>query len=208
MSTVSPALPNLSTVTSATASTGSSGQTGTASATGTASTSTGSNASTSSGSVSVITGAPTLTSGVSISKLTGLPTLSGYYSYPAPTVPPTANAPYMQAIHLPQNFVFIVVGAVIAFFALCLIAWHFLAAWSINRKIKRDGAAYTPLHDTKKSAKTEQGHDMADLSALPKSFGNSVPSLFFSPTASAARQSVIRPQSQHMASGHYRDISK
>jgi len=137
-----------------------------------------------------------------------LPTLPGGYSYPAPTVPPTANAPYMQASRLPENFVFIVVGAALGFIALLIVAWRILSSWSINHSFKRDasrGITYTALPDLKKNPAPESAHDMADLSKLPKSFSN-VPSLFFSPTAEVARQTQ-RPLSQHLPAGHYRDAS-
>ncbi|EXJ96247.1 hypothetical protein A1O1_01373 [Capronia coronata CBS 617.96] len=142
-----------------------------------------------------------------------LPTLPGGFNYPAPTVPPKAGAPYLQTSRLPENFVFIVVGAALGFIALLIFAWRILMTWSINRSFKRDAnagnaggtAAYTPLPDLKKNPAAQSGHDMADLSKLPRSF-SSVPSLFFSPTAEVAKQSQ-RPPSQHLPAGHYRDAS-
>lgn len=117
----------------------------------------------------------------------------------------------METSRLPQNFVFIIVGGVLAFSLLVVVLWRTLTAWSVNRSFKKDNAAmYTPLPDLKKRpVKAESGMDMADLSGakLPKSF-NSVPNLFFSPTAEVARQSMIRPQSQHMPGGYYRDASR
>lgn len=165
-----------------------------------------------------LTNAPALTSssgGLPGLSLTGLPTLSGAYSYPPPSVPPTAGAPYMHKTNLPENFVFIIVGAIIAFVALLIISWRVLTSWSINRRFKRDaghGASYTPLADFKQKPAVQSSHDMKDLGNLPKSF-SSVPSLFFSPTAEVARHSM-RPASkhssgvhQHMPAGHYRDAS-
>lgn len=142
-----------------------------------------------------------------------LPTLPGGYNYPPPTVPPKAGAPYLQTSQLPENFVFIVVGAALGFIALLTFAWRILMTWSINRSFKRDAnagtaggtATYTPLPDLKKNPAAQSGHDMADLSKLPRSF-SSVPSLFFSPTAEVAKQSQ-RPPSQHLPAGHYRDAS-
>lgn len=173
----------------------------------------------SSAAVSSLTGAPSLTSS-DIPKLTGLPTLSGYYSYPPPTVPPTQNAPYMQKDNLPENFVFIVVGACIAFVALVIIGWRTLTAWSINRRFRRgEGtvshgkASYTQLADFKQKPAAASNHDMKDLGNLPRNF-SSVPSLFFSPTAEVAKQSM-RPASgmvdssyAHLPAGHYRDASR
>lgn len=176
--------------------------------------------SSSSAAASSLSGAPQLTSG-GIPKLTGLPTLSGYYSYPPPTVPPTQNAPYMQKNNLPENFVFIIVGACIAFVALVIIGWRTLTAWSINRRFRRgEGtithgkASYTPLADIKQKPAAASTHDMKDLGNLPRNF-SSVPSLFFSPTAEVAKQSM-RPASgmmdsssyAHLPAGHYRDASR
>ena len=173
--------------------------------------------SSSSVSVSSLTGAPSLTSG--LPGLTDLPTLSGFYSYPAPTVPPTQNAPYMQRNNLPENFVFIIVGAVIAFVALVIIAWRVLTSWSINRRFGTytgtaagGKASYTPLSDFKSKPRAPSTHDMKDLGHLPKNF-SSVPSLFFSPTAEVARHSTRPPSNRepshgHLPAGHYRDASR
>jgi len=144
-----------------------------------------------------------------------LPTLPGGYNYPPPTVPPAAGAPYLAASQLPENFVFIVVGAALGFIALLIIGWQILMSWSINRRFKRDASAsgtgnvsYTPLPELKKNPAAQSSHNMADLKALPRSF-SSVPSLFFSPTAEVAKQAQRPPSSQHhhLPAGHYRDAS-
>ncbi len=151
---------------------------------------------------------------------TALPTLPGGYNYPAPTVPPKAGAPYLTSSRLPENFVFIVVGAALGFVALLVLGWRVVMTWSMNRSFKRDASSggagtgttisYAPLPDLKKNPagaapSAEPPHDMADLSKLPRSF-SSVPSLFFSPTAEVAKN-VQRPVSQHLPPGHYRDAS-
>ena len=138
------------------------------------------------------------------------PTLTGVFSYPPPSVPPVASAPYMQASRLPDNFVFIVVGAALGFIVLVIVVWRMMSSWAMNRNSKKVASAgstinYTPLPDLKKNPAAQSGHDMADLSKLPRSF-SSVPSLFFSPTAEVARQSQ-RPPSRHLPAGHYRDAS-
>ncbi|KAJ9623750.1 hypothetical protein H2204_011152 [Knufia peltigerae] len=110
-----------------------------------------------------------------------LPTLPGGFNYPPPTVPPKAGAPYLESSNLPDNFVFIVVGAVLGFVLFLIIAWRVVMSWSINRAFRRDaknGAAggnisYTPLPDLKKNPAMQSGHDMQDLSKLPRSFSNS-----------------------------------
>ena len=142
-----------------------------------------------------------------------LPTLPGGYNYPPPTVPPKAGAPYLAESQLPENFVFIVVGAAMGFVAFLIVAWRLVMSWSINRSFKRDAgiaasssAIYTPLPDLKKNPASQSAHDMADLSKLPRSFSN-VPSLFFSPTAEVAKQSLRPPSSHHLPAGHYRDAS-
>jgi len=127
----------------------------------------------------------------------------------------------MQKTNLPENFVFIVVGACIAFIALLIIAWRILTSWSINRRFRRhEGgntgvgrqASYTPLADFKQKPPAASSHDMKDLGNLPKNF-SSVPSLFFSPTAEVARHSM-RPSTAtsdsrgHLPAGHYRDASR
>src|SRR5690606_10387613 len=52
-----------------------------------------------------------------------MPTLGGVMpNYPAPTVPPTQNAPYMQQSSLPEGTFFIAVGAILGFFLLSVFA--------------------------------------------------------------------------------------
>jgi len=122
----------------------------------------------------------------------------------------------MQKTNLPENFVFIVVGACIAFFALLVIGWRILTSWSINRRFQRhEGgntgaggkASYMPLTDFKQKPPVAPSHDTKEMGNLPKNF-SSVPSLFFSPTAEAARHSM-RPDSRgHLPAGHYRDAGR
>src|ERR1700760_1442256 len=97
-----------------------------------------------------------------------LPTLPGGFNYPPPTVPPKAGAPYLATSRLPENFVFIVVGAALGFVLVLVIGWRILMSWSINRNFKRDasagasiGTAYTPLADIKKNPAIQSSHDMA-----------------------------------------------
>ncbi|KAL8817111.1 MAG: hypothetical protein Q9191_008209, partial [Dirinaria sp. TL-2023a] len=68
--------------------------------------------------------------------VTGLPKLAGD-DYPAPTVPPTAGAPFMQKSHLPEGTVFICVGAVLAFIGLVILAWRGIVAWSLHRSVRK-----------------------------------------------------------------------
>ncbi|KAI9674478.1 MAG: hypothetical protein M1817_001816 [Caeruleum heppii] len=72
---------------------------------------------------------------------TNLPTIAGQYSYPPPSVPPTANAPFMQHSSLPEGTVFIVVGASLGFLGATVLAWRGLVAWSLHRSVKRAAMA-------------------------------------------------------------------
>ena len=58
-------------------------------------------------------------------------------SIPVVTVPPTADAPYMQTSSTPEGAVFIAVGAVLGFFGLAVLAWRGLVAWSVNRSVRQ-----------------------------------------------------------------------
>jgi len=122
----------------------------------------------------------------------------------------------MQKTNLPENFVFIVVGACIAFFALLVIGWRILTSWSINRRFQRhEGgntgvggkASYMPLTEFKQKPPIAAGHDMKDPGNLPKTF-SSVPSLFYSPTAEAARYSMRIDAKGHLPAGHYKDNNR
>ncbi|EKD16109.1 uncharacterized protein L3040_007801 [Drepanopeziza brunnea f. sp. 'multigermtubi'] len=92
-----------------------------------------------------ITGAGTSTTG---GALTGLPKLSGVAQPVTPTVPPTANAPYMQPSSLPEGTVFIVVGAILGFMAISVLLWRALVAWSLHRSVKC-ASQHQTMTDTK-----------------------------------------------------------
>jgi hypothetical protein len=66
---------------------------------------------------------------------TDFPTLAG--AYVKPSVPPTANAPFMKQSKLPEGTVFIIVGAILGFLAMSVILWRGLVVWSLHRSIKR-----------------------------------------------------------------------
>ncbi|KAJ6013335.1 hypothetical protein N7540_007926 [Penicillium herquei] len=57
------------------------------------------------------------------------------------TVPPTAGAPYLQTSNTPEGTVFIVVGAILGFFGLAILAWRGIVAWSVNRSVRRAAMA-------------------------------------------------------------------
>lgn len=159
----------------------------------------------------------------SLPVLTGLPTLPGGYNYPSPTVPPTANAPYLHQSNLPQDLVFIVVGAVIAFAAFVILAWRALVAWSINRSVRNAAtASYSHTGDLKGEWRKPSGlgpyggAPMGSVMSLEKlgtgskhGTSNSKsqapnPSLFFSPTAGTGTHTYNGNRaSTYLPSGYY-----
>lgn len=68
--------------------------------------------------------------------LTAAPSLYGV-GVPPLIVPDTSGAPFMHKTNLPEGFVFICVGAALAFCGLCVLAWRGLVAWSLHRSVKR-----------------------------------------------------------------------
>lgn len=165
----------------------------------------------------------TTTDSPGLPKLTDLPTLSGQYNYPAPSVPPTSKAPYMQHSNLPEGTVFIAVGAALGFFAFVIIAWRGLVAWSINRSVRRSATkGYTTVGDSsydqsdkRKSGLYSSVAPMGSTMSLEQlvssnrtgtagtkaSRENS--NLFFSPTAGAGMPSPSNRNSGYLPSGYY-----
>jgi hypothetical protein len=159
----------------------------------------------------------------SFPSLTGFPTLPGGYNYPAPTVPPMANAPYLRKSNLPQDTVFIIVGAVIAFVAFVILAWRVLVAWSINRSVRNTTTAgYSRMGDLKAGRRKSSGlgpyggAPMGSSMSLEKlgtgsrngtsNFKSQTPnpSLFFSPTAGAGTHTYNSSRaSNYLPSGYY-----
>jgi len=207
------------TTTASTAATGSNTVSTKSSATQASISNTGTVKTTGTATVPVITGTATQTSG---GGLTGLPKLSGGYNYPEASVPPTANAPYMQVSSLPDGTVFIVVGAFLGFLAMAVLAWRGLVAWSLHRAVKR--AANPDLADTKALFRTPAVpmYKYTDRESTV-SFGNmagrgekkrprtagpaaaSASSLFFSPTG-AAGAGMATPGnrgSNYLPAGYY-----
>jgi hypothetical protein len=123
----------------------------------------------------------------------------------APSVPPTANAPYMQVSSLPDGTVFIIVGAILGFLAMSVLAWRGLVAWSLHRSVKRAAAAQygadikqhfrTPAAPFYKYSDRDSTISLGALAGKKEKKGPRPPtapgaasasSLFFSPTAGAA----------------------
>ncbi|KAK3995101.1 hypothetical protein QBC44DRAFT_33492 [Cladorrhinum sp. PSN332] len=87
--------------------------------------------------------------------LTGLPKLSKTVDnfipeYPAPTIPPTRNAPFMNHSTLPDGTVFIAVGAILGAFGLAILAWRAIVVCLLHRSVER--AAHAQHAATDKSA--------------------------------------------------------
>lgn len=134
-----------------------------------------------------------------------------------------ANAPYLQKSKLPQDTVFIIVGAVIAFAALVILAWRILIAWSINRSVRNSATArYNHMGDLKAGRRMSSG--LGPYGAAPLGSSMSLeklgtgsrhgtshskgqtpdPSLFFSPTAGAGTHTYNSNRaSSYLPSGYY-----
>ncbi|KAI4122524.1 MAG: hypothetical protein LQ338_005770 [Usnochroma carphineum] len=149
----------------------------------------------------------------------GLPTRKGQKA-PTPTVPPTANAPYMKKSNLPEGTVFICVGAALAFVGLVVLAWRGLVAWSLHRSVRKaamaQSAQYTQLGDAKSRSKApgtpfySQGAgstlSLDHLAASTKAGSKTQTarsSLFFSPTAGAGMQNPGNRGSGYLPAGYY-----
>lgn len=75
---------------------------------------------------------------------TDLPTLTrnpAIPSYPAPTVPPTNNAPFMQHSSAPDGTVFIAVGAILGAFGLGVLLWRAIVGFLLHRSVERAARA-------------------------------------------------------------------
>ncbi|KAK2602985.1 hypothetical protein N8I77_009476 [Diaporthe amygdali] len=131
-------------------------------------------------------------------------------TYPAPSVPPTQNAPFMQVSTLPDGTVFICVGAVLGAFALALLLWRAIIACLLHRSVEKaamghhlgnDKASFpappAPFHkytdqDSSQNANSGRGVRRTTRGPVPSATPSQT-NLFFSPTAGAGnRESVYR----------------
>ncbi|KAF7871757.1 hypothetical protein EAF04_003864 [Stromatinia cepivora] len=210
--TATPDLPNLSSVAASESSAAASTRTTTSSDT----TSTGT---TTAESIAVITGGSA--TGGKTSSTSALPTLAGAYTIPTASVPPTSNAPFMQASSYPEGTVFIAVGAVLGFLALSVLVWRMMVAWALHRSVKR--AARQPSHVDKKQlfqgppAPFYKYADKESTLSLGGGLGGksgkkrpttgngtqSQASLFFSPTALAGGNNPGNRTSNYLPAGYY-----
>ncbi|KAI0157471.1 hypothetical protein GGR57DRAFT_462010 [Xylariaceae sp. FL1272] len=174
---------------------------------------------------------PAVTSSTTSSTSTGttsaLPTISkttnsGTYSYPAPTVPPTNNAPYMQKSTMPQGTVFIAVGAILGAFAVAVLVWRAVVACMLTRSVKRAalaqhiandkatfGAPSTPFYKYSDQQSTGSLGNAVSGRGVRRTQRGPIPSatpsqsnLFFSPTAPGGGSAANR-ESRFLPSGFY-----
>ena len=195
---------------------------GAASTTDTSSTTTSSSNTKSSPTTSTTFSASSSASATSndVAALSGLPKLA-QDNYPAPTVPPTADAPFMQKSSLPDGTVFICVGAALGFIGLLVLAWRGLVAWSLHRSVKRAAIAQSSKYSRVGDPRANNGKSagpyfspgpgstlsLDQLGASGKG-GAKTPSsargsLFFSPTASTGMQTPGNRGSSYLPAGYY-----
>ncbi|PYI20630.1 hypothetical protein BO99DRAFT_401765 [Aspergillus violaceofuscus CBS 115571] len=150
--------------------------------------------------------------------------------YPVVTVPPTADAPYMQKSNIPEGTLFIAVGAVLGAIGLAILAWRGIVAWSVNRSVRqaamtRSSESKGLLRSKRRKSRTRRSSSAGPGVALDKlsgvgthqhhrhshhshrqhrtSKGPSANSgLFFSPTAGMQHGSGNR-RSSYLPAGYY-----
>lgn len=158
---------------------------------------------------SAITGMPTLT------KTTAIPT------YPAPSVPPTNNAPFMQHSSAPDGTVFIAVGAILGAFGIAILLWRVIVGFLLHRSVERAAKAQhdanvktgfpappAPFYQYKDHASTMSvgaaGRGVRRTTRGPVlSSTPSASNLFFSPTATVSGNAGGNRNSTFLPSGFY-----
>ncbi|KAI0129282.1 hypothetical protein F4776DRAFT_163634 [Hypoxylon sp. NC0597] len=152
-----------------------------------------------------------------------LPTLPGQYSYPAPTVPPTNNAPFMQPSSVPEGTVFIAVGAILGAFGAAVLIWRAVVACLLHRSVKKAALAQQIANDkatfppppppfykySDHASSASLGNTMSGRGVRRTTRGpipSATPSqsnLFFSPTAPTGSSSGGNRESRFLPSGFY-----
>ncbi|KAI1138960.1 hypothetical protein F5Y05DRAFT_356987 [Hypoxylon sp. FL0543] len=152
-----------------------------------------------------------------------LPTLPGQYSYPAPTVPPTNNAPFMQPSSVPEGTVFIAVGAILGAFGAAVLIWRAVVAWLLHRSVKKaalaqqmanDKATFqpapAPFYKYTDQASSASLGNAASGRGVRRTTRGPIPSatpsqsnLFFSPTAPTGSSGGGNRESRFLPSGFY-----
>ncbi|KAI1377371.1 hypothetical protein F4677DRAFT_55355 [Hypoxylon crocopeplum] len=152
-----------------------------------------------------------------------LPTLPGQYSYPAPSVPPTNNAPFMQPSSVPEGTVFIAVGAILGAFGAAVLIWRAVVACLLHRSVKKAAMAQQNANDkatfppppapfykySDHASSASLGNAMSGRGVRRTTRGpipSATPSqsnLFFSPTAPAGSNGGGNRESRFLPSGFY-----
>jgi hypothetical protein len=178
---------------------------------------------------------PGITSSTSTTSTTGtgtntaatVPTLSGastaVTSYPAASVPPTNNAPFMQKSSMPEGTVFIAVGAILGACGAAVLVWRAVVACLLHRSVKRAALAqhmandkmavpgapppnfykYTD-HESQGSLGAAAGRGVRRTTRGPiPSATPSQTNLFFSPTAGNTGSGAGNRSSTFLPSGFY-----
>jgi len=144
-------------------------------------------------------------------------------NYPAPTVPPTSNAPFMQKSNLPEGTVFICVGAALGFIGFLVLAWRGLVAWSLHRSVRKAAIAQSAKYARVGDPRVNSGKPKSPYFSLgpgstlsldqmgamgPGGKGGAKHqsghgSLFFSPTAGTSIQAPSSRGSGYLPAGYY-----
>ncbi|ROV91176.1 hypothetical protein VSDG_07864 [Cytospora chrysosperma] len=133
-------------------------------------------------------------------------------TYPAPTVPPKDNAPYLRTSSVPEGTVFICVGAILGAFGLSLLLWRAIIACLLHRSVEKAAMAQHLANDKApfsaptapfyKYSDQDSSQNIASGRGVRRTTRGPIPSstpsqsnLFFSPTAGATnRDSVHREE--------------
>ncbi|WXC52118.1 hypothetical protein QX201_011780 [Fusarium graminearum] len=152
-----------------------------------------------------------------------MPTLTRYKpipTYPAPSVPPTNNAPFMRHSSAPDGTVFIAVGAILGALGLGILLWRLIVGILLHRSVDRaakaqhDETAKTafpappaPFYkytDTGSAMSLSAGRGVRRTTRGPVlSSAPSASNLFFSPTAAASSNGPGNRGSAFLPSGFY-----
>ncbi|KAF5553969.1 hypothetical protein FMEXI_2170 [Fusarium mexicanum] len=165
----------------------------------------------------------TITSIVSSGTEEAMPTLTGYKpipTYPAASVPPTNNAPFMRHSSAPDGTVFIAVGAILGALGLAILLWRLIVGILLHRSVERAAKAQhdenaktgfpappAPFYkytDTGSTMSLSAGRGVRRTTRGPVlSSTPSASNLFFSPTAAASGNGAGNRGSAFLPSGFY-----
>ncbi|RKK22494.1 hypothetical protein BFJ66_g2253 [Fusarium oxysporum f. sp. cepae] len=165
----------------------------------------------------------TITSIASSGTEEAMPTLTRYKpipTYPAPSVPPTNNAPFMRHSSAPDGTVFIAVGAILGALGLAILLWRLIVGILLHRSVERAAKAQhdenaktgfpappAPFYkytDTGSTMSLSAGRGVRRTTRGPVlSSTPSASNLFFSPTAVASGNGAGNRGSAFLPSGFY-----